>query len=195
MLCGSQTFCSGPPGRTGLEPDVTYHLFAIRNRGSVVTRLARGRPGLDPMSSLPFPAAGVRSEQMNAGSWPGKYLASEPAVAETVVCVSRPHLNPSSVVSVWSGLGLSSLPFALVRASRLLRQLRPGQGEQCRQLPAPPGCREVPRAQAWVPHRPGACGSGAGPSSAPRALAQCLWASAQARSSRTVCYLCISSAK
>lgn len=178
-----------------MEPDVTYHLFAIRNRGSVVTRLARGRPGLDPMSSLPFPAAGVRSEQMNAGSWPGKYLASEPAVAETVVCVSRPHLNPSSVVSVWSGLGLSSLPFTLVRASRLLRQLRPGQGEQCRQLPAPPGCREVPRAQAWVPHRPGACGSGAGPSSAPRALAQCLWASAQARSSRTVCYLCISSVK
>lgn len=192
MLCGSQTFCSGPPGRTGLEPDVTYHLFCHQKPRLGGHPLSSGETWLGPHVVSPFPS--------RRGSWPGKYLASELAVAETVVCVSRPHLNPSSVVSVWSGLGLSSLPFALVRASRLLRQLRPGQGEQCRQLPAPPGCREVPRAVAQAgpgvgAAQAGACGSGTGPSSAPRALAQCLWASAQARSSRTVCYLCISSAK
>lgn len=146
MLCGLQTFSSGPPSRTGLEPDVTYHLFTVRNRVSVVTCLARGRPGSGPMSSLPFPIVEVCCERMNAGSWPGKYLASEPAVAETVVCVSRPHLNPSSVVSLWSGLGLSSLPFALVRASWLLWQFHPSRSEQCMQIPASPGHWEVPRA-------------------------------------------------
>lgn len=125
-----------------MEPDVTHHLFATRNRGSVVTRLARGRPGLDPTSSLPFPTAEALGGRMNAGSGPGKSLASEPAVAETVVGASRPHLNPSSVVSVRSGPGLSSLPFALVRASWLLRQLHPGQGEQRMQIPASLGCRE-----------------------------------------------------
>lgn len=63
-----------------------------------------------------FSSVEVRRTQVNTGSWPEQNRVSQSAVAETVVCLSRPHLNQSLIVNVWYCLGLSSLPFVPVRA-------------------------------------------------------------------------------
>lgn len=136
---------------------------------SGVTQLAcGGRPGVGAqVVCLASLSAEVWSKQVNVNSWSEQNPASQSAVAETVVCVSRPHLNQSSITNAWYHLGLSSLLFVLVRAfclcstsilARLGRFICRSQphgatGEQSMLL-----CRKLPgagAAQAWVWAAPG----------------------------------------
>lgn len=83
-------------------------------------------------------------------------------MAETVVCISRPHLNQCSNVNVWYRLGLSSILFAQVRQHFDCIAVPPWltQAGLCRCPPhratgelSLPWCRKL--AQALLLHRPG----------------------------------------
>lgn len=111
---------------------------------------------------LSFSSVKVQNKQVNVNSWPEQNLVSQSSVAETVVCISRPHLNQSSNVNVWYRLGLSSLPFARVRQHFDCIAVPPWltQAGLCRGPPhratgelSLPWCRKL--AQALLLHRPG----------------------------------------
>lgn len=118
------------------------------------------RPGVGAQAvCLPFSSVEVWSKQVNASSWPEQNLVSQSAVAETTVCVSRPHLNQPLIVNVWSCLGLGSLPFVLVRAFCLSSpSILAGSSRcLCRSQPRTPCCRAegwlgtgLPRPRVWV---------------------------------------------
>lgn len=118
--------------------------------------------GCHQVGCLPFSSVKVRNKQTNANSWPEQNLVNQSSVAETVVCISRPHLNQCSNVNVWYRLGLSSILFALVRQHFGCIAVPPRltQAGLCRCPPhratgelSLPWCRKL--ARALLLHRPG----------------------------------------
>lgn len=89
---------------------------------------------------------------MRENSWPEQNLVSQSAVAETVVCVSRPHLNQPSIVNVWYRLGRSSLHLNQSQSIWAARQSRPGRLQQAYEdagLTGPLGSSARRSAESW----------------------------------------------
>lgn len=65
----------------------------MRNLGSTQLQRLWKTWGWNPGCLSSFSSVEVQSKQMDVNSWPEQNLVSQSAVAETVVCISRPHLS------------------------------------------------------------------------------------------------------